>query len=86
MKPPPQPDCWRYELPGGFEALAGKTDADNDLLSLRVAAPNDLWFHVHGLPGSHVVLRHLDYSDVSFYEGSLTEWERQGRPLETGTR
>ncbi len=55
-----QPDCWKYALPGGFEALAGKTDADNDQLSLRVAAPNDLWFHVHGLPGSHVVLRHPD--------------------------
>ncbi len=52
------PDCWKYALPGGFEALAGKTDADNDLLSLRFAAPGDLWFHIHGLPGSHVVLRH----------------------------
>ncbi len=55
-----QPECWKYELPGGFEALAGKTDADNDLLSLRLAAPNDLWFHVRGLPGSHVILRHPD--------------------------
>ena len=54
-----QPDCWKYELPEGFEVLAGKTDADNDLLSLRVAAPNDLWFHVHRLPGSHVILRPL---------------------------
>lgn len=53
-----QPDCWKYELPGGFEVLAGKTDADNDLLSLRMAAPNDLWFHVRGLPGSHVILHH----------------------------
>ncbi len=55
-----QPDYWKYELPGGFEALAGKTDADNDLLSLRVASPNDLWFHVRSLPGSHVILRHAD--------------------------
>jgi len=53
-----QPDCWSYALPGGYEALAGRTDADNDLLSLEIAAPNDLWFHVRGLPGSHVVLRH----------------------------
>lgn len=53
-----QPDCWTYGLTGGFEALAGKTDADNDVLSLQTARPNDLWFHVHGLPGSHVVLRH----------------------------
>ncbi len=54
------PDCWIYELPGGFEALAGKTDADNDLLSLKIAKANDLWFHVHGMPGSHVILRHPD--------------------------
>lgn len=53
-----QPDCWKYELLGGFEVLAGKTDVDNDLLSLKVAAPNELWFHVRGLPGSHVLLRH----------------------------
>lgn len=55
-----QPDCWAYVLPDGFEALAGKTDADNDLLSLQIANANDLWFHVRGLPGSHVILRHPD--------------------------
>jgi predicted ribosome quality control (RQC) complex YloA/Tae2 family protein len=54
------PDCWHYTLAGDFEVLAGKTDADNDLLSLKVAKANDLWFHVHGMPGSHVILRHPD--------------------------
>lgn len=49
---------WQYELPDGFEALAGKTDLDNEILSLRLAAPNDLWFHAHGVSGSHVILRH----------------------------
>lgn len=34
----------------------GRTDADNDRLSLHVAAPNDWWFHVRGMPGSHVIL------------------------------
>ena len=53
-----QPDCWIYPLPDAFEVLAGKTDADNDILSLKTAKPNDLWFHAHGLPGSHVILRH----------------------------
>lgn len=51
-----EPDVWKYTLPGGWEALAGKTDADNDQLSLKTARANDLWFHVHGLPGSHVIL------------------------------
>jgi predicted ribosome quality control (RQC) complex YloA/Tae2 family protein len=53
-----QPDCWNYALPDDFEVLAGRTDADNDLLSLKTAKANDLWFHVRGQPGSHVVLRH----------------------------
>jgi predicted ribosome quality control (RQC) complex YloA/Tae2 family protein len=53
-----QPDCWIYELSDGFEVWAGKTDADNDLLSLKTAKANDLWFHVRGMPGSHVILRH----------------------------
>ncbi|WP_435099186.1 sulfurtransferase [Halarchaeum sp. P4] len=29
-----------------------------------------------------VVLRWLGYEDVAFYEGSLTEWKAEGRPLE----
>ena len=51
------PRLFHYQLPGGWEVLAGRTDADNDRLSLKLAAPDDLWFHVCGMPGSHVVLR-----------------------------
>jgi thiosulfate/3-mercaptopyruvate sulfurtransferase len=32
---------------------------------------------------TYVVLRHLGYEDLAFYEGSLTEWEAAGRPVET---
>lgn len=34
---------------------------------------------------TYTVLRHLGYENVAFYEGSLTEWEAEGRPLETGS-
>ncbi len=37
--------------------LAGRTDRANEELSLRLAAAGDLWFHIRGMPGSHVVLR-----------------------------
>jgi predicted ribosome quality control (RQC) complex YloA/Tae2 family protein len=50
-------DIVRYALPGGWEVLAGRTDAANDELSLKIARPHDLWFHIRGMPGSHVVLR-----------------------------
>mgnify|MGYP000403936833 CR=1 FL=1 len=32
---------------------------------------------------TYVVLRHLGYEDLAFYEGSLTEWEAAGEPIET---
>ena len=47
----------RYRLPNGFEAWAGRTDQDNDLLSIKVARPDDWWFHVRGMPGSHLILK-----------------------------
>jgi predicted ribosome quality control (RQC) complex YloA/Tae2 family protein len=48
---------WEYELPGGWIVLAGKTDAANDRLSLKIAKPNDWWFHLRSGPGSHVILQ-----------------------------
>ena len=59
-KQPPEPDVWKYDVGEGWQALAGKTDADNDRLSLKTASANDLWFHVHGQPGSHVILQGPD--------------------------
>ena len=46
-----------YLLPGDWRVLAGRTDAANDQISLKLARPGDLWFHIRGLPGSHVILR-----------------------------
>jgi len=49
---------WReYELPGGWTVLAGRTEADNDYLSIRLASPRDWWFHARAVAGSHVLLR-----------------------------
>ncbi len=47
-----------YRLPGDWTVWAGKTDDDNDAVSLKLASPGDWWFHVRGMPGSHVVLHH----------------------------
>ena len=54
---------YEYELPGGWKVLAGKTEEDNDTLSIRLAHPEDWWFHVRGMPGSHVLLRHRPDED-----------------------
>jgi len=57
MGAPEPPRLHEYALPGGWKVLAGRTEADNDRLSLRLARPEDWWFHVRGQSGSHVVLQ-----------------------------
>jgi predicted ribosome quality control (RQC) complex YloA/Tae2 family protein len=54
---PARPKMFEYRLPGDYRVLAGRTDSDNDQLSLKLARPDDWWFHVRGMPGSHVVLQ-----------------------------
>lgn len=44
----------------GFEVFVGKAASDNDYLTFKVAKPQDLWLHVNGVPGSHVVVRNPD--------------------------
>ena len=61
MRPaPPRLHEYRLDDPAGGEGwvvLVGRSEQDNDRLSLKVARPDDWWFHVRGHPGSHVVLR-----------------------------
>ena len=47
----------RYRTEGGLEVWVGRNDAGNDYLTTRLAAGNDLFFHLDGAPGSHVILR-----------------------------
>lgn len=52
----PEIQLHEYELPGGWRVLVGRTDRDNDRLSIKLAGADDWWFHVRGMPGSHVLL------------------------------
>jgi predicted ribosome quality control (RQC) complex YloA/Tae2 family protein len=47
----------RYRSSDGLEIWVGKNDDGNDRLTTRLARGKDLFFHVEGQPGSHVVLR-----------------------------
>ncbi len=41
----------------GLEIWVGRNNRQNDYLTLKLAAPGDLWFHTKDIPGSHVILR-----------------------------
>ena len=45
-----------YNLGDGWQAIVGRTDADNEIVTFRLARGNDLWLHVRGVPGSHVIV------------------------------
>lgn len=47
----------RYISSEGFEVLCGKSGTGNDLIVRKYAAREDIWFHVKGLPGSHILIK-----------------------------
>jgi len=68
----------------GFEVLVGKGDAENDQLTFGVAEPHDLWLHVAGPAGSHVIVRNPDKLDelpreVIQRAAELAAWHSKAR-------
>ena len=47
----------RYRSTDGLEIWVGRSDEGNDYMTTRLARGNDLFFHLEGAPGSHVILR-----------------------------
>lgn len=60
---PPKLVPRRYRTAGDLEIWVGRSDAGNDYLSTRLARGKDLFFHLDGAPGSHVILRTEGRSD-----------------------
>jgi predicted ribosome quality control (RQC) complex YloA/Tae2 family protein len=46
----------KFNSSAGIEILVGNDDYSNDQLSLKFGHPEDIWLHVNGAPGSHVLL------------------------------
>ena len=53
----------RYPTENGLEIWVGRSDAANDFLTTRLARGKDLFFHLDGAPGAHVILRTEGRSD-----------------------
>lgn len=53
----------RFVSPDGFVVLVGRTASDNDVLTVKLGAPQDFWMHVTGESGSHVVVRNPEGLD-----------------------
>lgn len=51
-----KPDFREFETSDGFKVLVGRNNRQNDLLTMKTANKNDLWFHTKDIPGSHTVI------------------------------
>ncbi len=47
----------RFEGPHGFEVVVGRNARENEAVTFEVGRSRDLWLHVQGMPGSHVLVR-----------------------------
>lgn len=56
----------KRETIGNYQILVGKSAAMNDILTFDIADDNDYWFHVKGIPGSHVVIKPLNKQEPKF--------------------
>ena len=54
----------RYMTSDGYEILAGRNNIQNDQLTFHIASRRDWWFHVKGLPGTHVILKTKPSEDM----------------------
>ena len=51
----PQP--LKFKTSGGYTVLCGKNNTQNDYITFKISEKNDWWFHVKGMPGSHVLMQ-----------------------------
>ncbi len=52
----PAPKPLSFTTTNGYRVLCGKNNSQNDYITGKLASKNDIWFHVKGYPGSHVVM------------------------------
>ncbi|MEX2502151.1 MAG: NFACT family protein [Trueperaceae bacterium] len=52
-----RPPGLSYPGPHGFPVLVGRSARENDAITFRVARSRDVWLHVQGWHGAHVLIR-----------------------------
>jgi predicted ribosome quality control (RQC) complex YloA/Tae2 family protein len=60
----PSAPPFRHFVIDEWNIYIGKTDSQNDELSIHFAKPSDIWLHVAGHAGSHVLIRRPKNSDM----------------------
>lgn len=54
----------------GYVVIVGRNNKENDLITMKIAAADDVWMHARGIPGAHVIIR-TDSAKGELSEGTL---------------
>ena len=88
----------KYTTSDGYEILCGRNNIQNDKLTFSVADKTDWWFHIKGLPGTHVILKTRPGEDMPsdtavieaaqiaafFSRNTIVEEHREGKGSKAG--
>ena len=55
----------------GTDIIVGKNNKQNDYLTNKLAARDEIWLHTKDIPGSHVVIRSKEPSDETIIEAAV---------------
>ena len=55
----------------GTEIIVGKNNKQNDYLTNKLAARDEIWLHTKDIPGSHVVIRSKEPADQTIREAAI---------------
>ena len=73
----------RFRTTDGFLLLLGRNNRQNDRLTTKLAAPDDIWLHTQKIPGSHVILKreaNRPFTENALLEAAaLAAWHSQAR-------
>jgi predicted ribosome quality control (RQC) complex YloA/Tae2 family protein len=65
-----KPQIETYWASDGTEILVGKNNKQNDYLTNKLAARDEIWLHTKDIPGSHVVIRSKNPEETTIIEAA----------------
>lgn len=65
-----KPVLEKYQASDGTEIIVGKNNKQNDYLTNKAAARDDIWLHTKDIPGSHVVIRSKEPAEETILEAA----------------
>src|SRR5690606_34307183 len=61
----------KYVASDGTEIIVGKNNKQNEYLTNKLAARDEIWLHTKDIPGSHVVIRSKEPSEQTIKEAAI---------------